>query len=396
MVIKSKTKTNNKINKTNNNNNKINNNKIINILTVVKNYYENQKDVIHVNAYERAIYQIKHWQKPIKKGSELKALVGIGKGMIDKIDTIINTGTLPIIKEKSLNMNLNMVLDTTNKKTMKNKLGKGKGKGKGKDEEKDNNSINHILGFGNKLLSELKTKYNAKTIDDIRKVVSDGKIKLTHMQEIGLMHYEDLNTPIPRKEITEVGNKLKGIVEKWNKFLTCFIAGSYPSETKENSKDIDILIVVNDDVTYNLGLYRNILKEISNKMDLEIISLGNTKFLGLVKSPFSDKWRHLDIRLTLIDNLPYAWLYYTGGKIFNKLIRERIKKKGYKLNEYGLYDLQNDSRIDLDNKELDKFGIDDNGILKINEKQMMQYIENVEKKIFDFAGLEYKTVRERY
>ena len=99
---------------------------------------------------------------------------------------------------------------------------------------------------------------------------------------------------------------------------------------------------------------------------------------------------------TLIDNLPYAWLYYTGGKIFNKLIRERIKKKGYKLNEYGLYDLQNDSRIDLDNKELDKFGIDDNGILKINEKQMMQYIENVEKKIFDFAGLEYKTVRERY
>ena len=96
-----------------------NNENIINILTIVKNYYEKEKDAIHINAYERAIYQIKHWQKPITKGSELKNLVGIGKGMIEKIDTIIETGTLPIIKEKGLHSN--MTLDTRNKKTKKNK-----------------------------------------------------------------------------------------------------------------------------------------------------------------------------------------------------------------------------------------------------------------------------------
>jgi DNA polymerase/3'-5' exonuclease PolX len=192
--------------------------------------------------------------------------------------------------------------------------------------------------------------------------------------------------------------------------LTCFIAGSYPSGTKETSKDIDILIVINDDVTYNLGMYKTILKQISNIMPLETISLGNEKFLGLIKSPISGKMHHLDIRLTLIDNLPYAWLYYTGGKIFNKLIKERIKKKGYKLNEYGLYkdgvkiklekndnnNYKNDNNDNNDNNELDKFGIDKDGILKINESQMMQYIENIEKKIFKIAGLEYKSVKERY
>ena len=94
------------------------NTKIINTLTIVKNYYEKEKDTIHVNAYERAIYQIKHWQKPITKGSDLKTLVGIGKGMIEKIDTIIETGILPIIKEKGLEINL----DTINKKTKKQNL----------------------------------------------------------------------------------------------------------------------------------------------------------------------------------------------------------------------------------------------------------------------------------
>ena len=265
-----------------------------------------------------------------------------------------------------------------------------------KDHYPNNNNINHILGFGNKLIKEMKNKYNARTVNDIRKIVEQGKIKLTHMQELGLTHYEDLNTPIPRQEITEIGSQIKSIVEKSNTFLTCFIAGSYPSGTKETSKDIDLLIVVNDDVTHHLGMYRTILKQIENIMSLETISLGNAKFLGLIKSPVSNKWRHLDIRITLIDDLPYSWLYYTGGKIFNKLIRERLKKRGYKLNEYGLFKVGNNIRIDLDNKELDNYSINKNGMLKINEKEMLQYVENVEKKIFDIAELEYKSVGERY
>ena len=375
-----------------------NNNKIINILSIVKNYYEKQKDIIHINAYERAIYQIKHWHKPITKGDELKNLVGIGKGMIEKIDTIIETGTLPIIKEKGLEINIS--LDTRNKNTKKTKKNSNI-KNMNNMNNMKNTNLKHILGFGNKLIEELKNKYDARTINDIRKIVEQGKIKLNNTQSIGLKYYEDLNTPIPRNEITEIGSHIKSIVEKSNKFLTCFIAGSYPSGTKETSKDIDLLIVVNDDVTHNLGIYRKILKEISNVMSLETISLGNQKFLGLIKSPVSNKWRHLDIRLTLIDELPYAWMYYTGGKIFNKLIRERLKKRGYKLNEYGLFKSNNDLQIDLEkdnnnNNELDKYGINKDGMLNMNEKDMMQYVENIEKKIFEIADLEYKNVKERY
>lgn len=380
MIIKKNVSRNKTKNKTNTNT------KIINTLTIVKNYYEKEKDTIHVNAYERAIYQIKHWQKPITKGSDLKNLVGIGKGMIEKIDTIIETGTLPIIKEKGLKTNLDII----------NKITK-------KQNQNLNLNPNHILGFGEKFIKELKTKHNARTINEIRKIAAQGKIKLNNTQSIGLKYYEDLNTPIPRQEITEIGNQIKNSVEKANTFLTCFIAGSYPSGTKETSKDIDLLIVINDDVTHNLGMLKSIIKQIQNSMSLETISLGNEKFLGIIKSPTSHKWHHLDIRLTLIDSMPYAWLYYTGGKIFNKLIRERLKKRGYKLNEYGLYknnsNSSNSSKVNLEKdngNELDKYSINNDGKLNINEKQMMQYVENVERKIFEIAELDYKSVKDRY
>ena len=373
------------------------NTKIINVLTTVKNYYTKQKDTIHVNAYERAIYQIKHWDTEITSGNELEHLPGIGKGMIEKIDTILDTGTLPIIKEKGLDMSLDTYPDTypdtINNKNIHNKTKKNK------KHNKHNIHIlqsldTHILGFGETFMDKLKTQYGARTINDIRKLVSDNKIKLNNTQAIGLKYHEDLVIPIPRDEIKNISDIIKSIIEKYFIFLKCLLAGSYPSGTKSESKDIDILIVVNDDVTHHIGLYGNIINALSRYIPLETVSIGNQKFMGLIKSPISNKWRHLDIRITLIDDLPYAWLYYTGGKIFNKLIRERLKHKGYKLNEYGLY--KDNKQINLEKEYLDKYGIDKNSMLKINEKEMMDYIEYVERQVFEFAGMEYKNVKERY
>jgi len=387
------------------------NNKIITILTIVKNYYEEQNDRIHINAYERAIYQIKHWNKPITKGNELSDLIGIGKGMIEKIDTIIETGTLPIIKEKGL----------------EKRLEKGLEKGNGEAIHSNLDNI-HILGFGKIFIKELKNKYNARTINDIRKLVVSGKVKLNNTQSLGLKYYEDLQIPIPRTEITMLGNKIKDIVEKENMFLRCFIAGSYPSGTKATSKDIDILIVVNDDVgrvdrygsIESNYIKKNIINNIQKHIPLETISIGNTKFLGLIKSPYggngngndngngnsnynnnNNKWRHLDIRVVNYEEMPYTWLYYTGGKVFNKLIRERLHNKGYKLNEYGIYKVENgkDTQIifnDSNGKDIEYGSLDNHGKIIISDKEMMDYTTQIEKKIFKIADLEYKSVKDRY
>jgi len=363
------------------NNNNDNNNNIIHILTLVKDYYKEQNDKFRIKTYERAIYQIRKWDKPIRKGSDLSHLEGIGKGMIEKIDTIISSGTLPIIKEKK-------IIDKNTKDTKYTK----------KQNKKYINNINeviNILGFNKTFINDIKKKHGARTIHDFRKVISgvDSDIglalKLTHIQHLGLKYYEDLQDLIPRDEISYLGNHLKKAIESakndddTHKY-TIMLSGSYPSHSKEYSKDIDIIIVRNDKESYS-GELKNIIEQINHVMHLETISIGEKKFMGLLNSPMSNKMRHIDIRFVNLEELPYTWLYYSSGQIFNKLIRDKLKKKGYKLNEYGLY------KSNSKDKQYDKVNID----IK-QECDLLSYIESIEKYIFKYADMEYKTVKERY
>ena len=128
--------------------------------------------------------------------------------------------------------------------------------------------------------------------------------------------------------------------------------------------------------------------------------------MGVIKSPISGKWRHLDIRIVNYTSLPYTWMYFTGGKIFNKLIRERLKKKGYKLNEWGLYKYINDKNVKNIievNLEIDKTGktieyghTSNDGRIIISDNEMMEYIIKIERQLFELADLEYKNIKERY
>jgi len=384
---KSKNTNNSKNTKNININNKINN-KIITILEAIKNYYARiNNNNIHVNAYERAIYQIRKWPQPITQGKELSHLEGIGKGMIEKIDTIIKTGTLPIIKEKHITIAPNH--QQNHHTAPRNTKYANSIKRDGNIERDD---IKTILGFGEKVALQIKNKYGITTIQELKNMVSQNKITLTNAQQLGLLHHNDLQQKIPRNEIAKIGNVIKNILADENLFI--LLAGSYPSGLKQSSKDIDILIVSKDNNLYKLITK---LKEEKNKLNLETISLGDTKFLGLIKliNGQDGIWRHLDIRFVNINSFPYAWLYYSSGKIFNKLIREKLKKKGYKLNEWGLY--QNNKKIILEDEKNNNDKNNNELWQSIsNEKQLLEYSQNIEKKIFNLANLEYKTITERY
>ena len=391
-------------NSNNNNNNNNNNNKtnIIHILTLVKEYYKEQNDKFRVKTYERAIYQIRKWDKPITKGSDLSHLEGIGKGMIEKIDTIISSGTLPIIKEKNI-VNKDSRYSKDSKYTKKNNH----------NNHNNHNNTNHItnevssiLGFNKTFINDIKKKHGARTIHDFRKVISDSDsgiaLKLTHIQHLGLNYYEDLQDLIPRDEITYLGNELKKEIERIDRDsnsnggsdihkYTMMLSGSYPSHSKEYSKDIDIIIVRNEEESYS-GELKDIIEKINHEMKLETISLGEKKFMGLLHSPKSNKMRHIDIRFVNVEELPYTWLYYSSGQVFNKLIRDKLKKKGYKLNEYGLYKGKDNIKVNIDsNSEYDVISFPN----WINVYGL-NYIESIEKPIFKIADMDYKTVKKRY
>ena len=185
-----------------------------------------------------------------------------------------------------------------------------------------------------------------------------------------------------------------------NTHISSFISGSYPSNTKPYSKDIDIIIVYTDDTmdtqatrkTINhSGILKKIISNIKTNSDLKIISLGETKFMGLLHSTISNKMRHIDIRLVNLEAFPYTWFYYSSGQIFNIIIRKKLKQKGYKLNEYGLF--KNNVQVKLDVIPEYKMQIMMN---KHKEKELLDYAELIEREIFKIADMDYKTVSERY
>ena len=339
--------------------------RIIKVLEMVKSYYAREKNTIHVNAYDRAIYQIRKWPYPIKTGADIAHLEGIGKGMVDKIDTIIATGTLPIILEKGIS-------DITNsKKSLSNAY-----------------PISQVLGFSEKRAAELEKQYSIRTIEELEKLVQSGQITLTNMQTIGLRYHKDLQKKVPRAEITHIGNRVNDILSREG--IIVFLAGSYPSGLKQESKDIDILLVVRDSTKLKNKLYlAELVAKLRQELPLETITIGKNKFLGVVKLPEANShWRHLDMQLVDIPSFPFAWLYFVSGVMFNKMIREKLKKRGYKLNEWGLF--KDDSRVSLKR---------DSSLAKLetyNKDNLLDYTEKIEKEIFKLAQLEYKTVRERY
>ena len=87
------------------------------------------------------------------------------------------------------------------------------------------------------------------------------------------------------------------------------------------------------------------------KLILETLSLGQSKFLGVVPpSKGSNYVKHLDIRLIPTESRVYAYFFYTSGGKFNQMIRNIAKDKGYKLSEFDLID-KNGKSIKVESEE---------------------------------------------
>ena len=99
------------------------------------------------------------------------------------------------------------------------------------------------------------------------------------------------------------------------------------------------------------------------------------------------------MRLVTIEELPYTWLYYSSGRMFNKIIRQKLKQKGYKLNEYGLYKNNEKVKVNSDDK---KISISIDNTTNKKESKLLNYIKKIEQEIFKIASMDYKSVQERY
>lgn len=253
-----------------------------------------------VNTFRKTINIINDLDFEIKEAQQLNSIKGIGKGTMDRIQEILNTGNLKenkIVEKKKTNMDEFTKLQT-------------------------------ITGIGPAKARQLiEKKIN---FDDLINNPTESMLnELTHHQLIGVKYYNDLLKRIDNQLIHEIELFLKKFNFSFN------ICGSY-RRCKATSGDIDILILKEDK---SLSEIVKLLTKHKFIID-NLTECGETKYMGICKTHKSHAMR-IDIRLISKESYPFALLYFTGSKKTNTYMRNIAIKSGYKLSEYGLHDKKN-------------------------------------------------------
>ena len=283
-------------------------------------YLENDENNIYrIKALENSLKIIKKYNKDLKDKDNLEdfsKIKGIGEGTIRRIKEINKTKKL---KEIYLT----------------------------KDNEKYFNDLQLIYGIGNKTATKL-IKEKIYTLEDLKKAIKQNKFKSNHIIDLGIKYYKIFKENIPRKEMDKHNKFINKIIEfvkeKYDNEIKYLMCGSYRRE-KDYSNDIDIVITYKNKNTPNNII--EILKKTKYIID-EINYNHKNKFMGFVKGE-NKTVRRLDIQFVKPSSYYTAILYFTGSKEFNIKLRNYCNKKGYKLNEYGLY--KNNKKIKINSEE---------------------------------------------
>ncbi len=305
------------------------NKKIIKLLMELGDLLKREKDFFRSRALQTASIILREYDQLITSADQLKGIPRIGMGIRDKVKEILESGSMKELDDLKARGSI--------KKSKKSQL---------LDE------LESILGIGPEQAKKLE-KMGVSSIRDLKSKVKREEIVLNHQQMIGLKYHDELDKLIPRKVahdiVIDIEKELKRndhdndeVNNGW-KNLEIIHAGSYPSG-KEASKDIDILIFdpeikTRKDLTKSTLLI-DLVKYLEEKGKiLEVLSLGQTKFLGIVPGSGSSPYvKHLDIRLIPTESRVPAYFYYTSGGKFNQMIRQVAKDKGFMLSEFDLKD----------------------------------------------------------
>lgn len=228
---------------------------------------------------------------------ELKDKPGIGTGILEKLNEIVETGTLSLI-EREKNNPMNIFCD--------------------------------IYGVGPKKAKEI-VDAGIKTIAQLRA----STIHLNDNQRVGLLYYDDILLRIEREEIDQFNMMLKSLVRQIKVEFTPTtiidfeIVGSYRRGAKD-SGDIDVILTSTNSAVFSRFI--TVLQKAG--IILEILSQGNHKCL--VVGRIALRARRIDFLFTTPDEYPFSILYFTGSKLFNTVMRGHALTLGYSMNEHGL------------------------------------------------------------
>ncbi|KAK2065343.1 hypothetical protein LY76DRAFT_600312 [Colletotrichum caudatum] len=335
------------------------NGRTIEILQQMCNYYERVKDTWRPIAYRKAITQLKRQPSKVSTAEEAIRLPGVGQRLADKIEEIVTTDRLQRLEnaeQEPMDKVLQMFLK--------------------------------IYGVGSVQASHFILQ-GFRTLEDLKE-----KAKLTPNQRIGIDHYDDLNTRIPRSEVKLLGAVVRSEATKLDPAVQFIIGGSYRRGAMD-SGDIDFLVTKKGTrATSDLTPFLHRMIKTLEAQNFLVARLAGSrdetdgskwhgccvlpKIRGVNDENYRRVWRRVDFLLVPETEMGAALIYFTGNDIFNRSIRLLASKKGMRLNQKGLY----------------KDVMRGPGRVKLAEGELVEGQD--ERRIFEILGVNWREPHERW
>jgi DNA polymerase (family 10) len=283
------------------------------------------ENAFKIRAYRGASDTIANWPDAVGRLDEqqLRDLPGIGKDLAKKIRELADTGTCSYHQEL-LQEFPPSILD-----------------------------LLRLQGVGPKTVAMLYSSLNIRTLDDLAAAARDGRLRelkgmgakkealilkaLEERQRDAGRHLLSDTTAVSAEVVAYLRERAPGID---------FIPVGSLRRGCDTCGDIDVLAIqpASDPSAEPAPSLMDAFIEFP-KVE-RVLGRGDTKSSVRLQGGYQ-----ADLRLVPAESRGAAMQYFTGSKAHNIILRDRAIQHGYKLNEYGLFRVSDDSRVAGDTEE---------------------------------------------
>ena len=273
------------------------------------------QDSFRIRSYRNAAQAIENHSQQIRdiitEPKQVLAIPGIGKGMLNNLKELFETGKLAIQNELLEKYHPSML------------------------------QLLKIQGLGPKTIALIWSAYKVSDVDGVEKLAQEGKIRV--LPRLGEKHETKLLKAIA--DFRRIGGrflldaaqleagKLTDYLEKYPGFDKITPAGSL-RRGRETVGDLDIL-VTGSACCAEEDRQKAIAYVAQYPPLMDVIASGDNKISFHLRSGMQ-----VDVRLLPPESFGAAMQYFTGSKAHNVALRQRALKMGYTLSEYSLADLK--------------------------------------------------------
>ncbi len=284
------------------------NHQVAQALSTIADYLEMDPTTnpFRIRAYRKAALVVDNYPTDVAKLNlaELKALPGVGEAIAEKIHEYVTTGKIKYLKDLKKQIPVDL------------------------------ESLTRISGIGPKTVKRLYFELGVKNVDDLRRVAEAGEVaklpgfgQKSQEKILDALRFTilDENQRVRLDQALAVAHEYINYLKKADPSIAKLTYAGSLRRRLDTIGDVDLLAV-------SALAKRTINTFVNYPKVIKVLGQGETKASVWLKDKIQ-----VDLRAVKSESYGAALQYFTGSKNHGVHLRKIAVKKGYKLNEYGLF-----------------------------------------------------------